>query len=428
MKNQAIEYKLHRRQLLEEDGEDEASYGVVGGRKRGGSRGGVVGERVVCGNEINDGKLEKKNSSMEEARSRKLGGSLKVPNVQELAEQQLAVVPPRYIREDIEKPVLSSSSILMPQVPVIDMEKLLEIGGDDTELERLHFACKEWGFFQLVNHRVSSLLMEKVKSEIRTFFHLPMEEKKKFEQQEGDLEGYGQAFVVSEEQKLDWADMLYMITLPINLRKPHLFPKLPVSLRDALDQYSAELKELAMKIICKMARALGMQDEDMNVLFKEEGAQMMRINYYPPCPQPDLVMGLCSHSDSVGLTILLQVNETEGLQINKGGAWIPVPCLPDAFVVNIGDILEIVTNGIYKSIEHRAVLNEDKERISIATFLSPKLDGDLGPAPSLLTPQNPAKFRRIGVEDFFKGFFSRKLVGKSYIDTMRIGNGDDESN
>ncbi|KAK4361273.1 hypothetical protein RND71_020225 [Anisodus tanguticus] len=167
---------------------------------------------------------------MEEAKSRKLGGSLKVPNVQELAKQQLAAVISRYIHDDIEKLVLSCSAILLPQVPVIDMERLLDNGDDDSELQRLHFACKEWGFFQLVNHRVNSSLVEKVKSEIRAFFDLPMEEKK-FEQQEGDLEGYGQAFVVSEEQKLDWADILYMITLPITLRKPHLFPRLPLSLR-----------------------------------------------------------------------------------------------------------------------------------------------------------------------------------------------------
>lgn len=357
---------------------------------------------------------------MAEAKSRKLGGSLKVPNVQELAKQQLAAVPPRYVRDDIENQSYNST-ILLPQVPVIDMKKLLEIGdNDDSELKMLHLACKEWGFFQLLNHGVSSSLVEKVKSEIQAFFDLPMEEKKKFEQQEGDTEGYGQAFVVSEEQKLDWADILYMITLPTNLRKPHLFPRLPLSLRDALEQYSVELKELAMKILYKMAKALGMQDEDMDVLFAEEGLQMMRINYYPPCPQPELVMGFCPHSDSVGLTILLHVNEIEGLQIKKDGAWIPVPHLPDAFVVNIGDSLEIVTNGNYKSIEHRAIVNEDKARISIATFLSPRLDGDIGPAPSLLTPQTPAQFRRIGVADYFKGFLSRELVGKSYIDTMRI--------
>ncbi|KAM3284797.1 hypothetical protein P3S67_023596 [Capsicum chacoense] len=362
---------------------------------------------------------------MEEAKSRKLGGSLKVPNVQELAKQTLAAVPPRYIRDDIENQSYNSS-MLLPQIPIIDMKKLLQIG-DDDELKKLHLACKERGFFQLVNHEVSLSLVEKVKSEIKAFFDLPMEEKKKFEQQEGDSEGYGQAFVVSEEQKLDWADILYMITLPTILRKPHLFPMLPIALRNALEQYSAELKKLAMKILYKMANALGMQDEDINILF-EEGLQMMRINYYPPCPQPELVMGLCPHSDSVGLTILLQVSEVEGLQIKKNGAWIPVTPLPDAFVVNIGDSLEIVTNGIYKSIEHRAVVNEDKERISIATFFSPKLDGDFGPAPSLLTPQCPAQFRRIGVADYFKGFLSRELVGKSHIDTIRIGNGDDGNN
>ncbi|PHT90137.1 Thebaine 6-O-demethylase [Capsicum annuum] len=366
---------------------------------------------------------------MEEARLRKLGGSLRVPNVQRLAMQQLAAVPPRYIRNDIENQSYNPS-ILLPQVPVIDMKELLEIGDgqDDAELERLHLACKEWGFFQVVNHGVSSSLIEKVKSEIKAFFDLPMEEKKKFEQQEGDLEGYGQAFVVSEEQKLDWADMLYMITLPTHLRKPHLFPNLPLSFRDVLEQYSAELNELAMKIMHKMAKALGMKAEDMNVLFEEDGTQMMRMNYYPPCPQPELVMGLSPHSDPVALTILLQVNEVEGLQIKNGGAWVPVSYLPDAFVVNVGDILEIVTNGIYKSIEHRAMVSKERERMSIATLLSPKLDGDLGPAPSLLTAQTPAQFRRIGVVDYFKGFFSRELVGKSYIDTIRIGNRDDASN
>ncbi|XP_015167926.1 thebaine 6-O-demethylase-like [Solanum tuberosum] len=140
---------------------------------------------------------------MEEARSRKLGGSLKVPNVQEMAKQQLAGVPPRYIRINDDENQLYNSSILLPHqlAPVIDMEIIKD--DDDTELNRFHLACKEWGFFQLVNHGVSSSLMEKVKSEIRAFFDLPMEEKKKFEQEDGDVEGYGQAFVVSEEQKLD---------------------------------------------------------------------------------------------------------------------------------------------------------------------------------------------------------------------------------
>ncbi|CAK9179613.1 unnamed protein product [Ilex paraguariensis] len=186
-----------------------------------------------------------------------------------------------------------------------------------------------------------------------------------------------------------------------------------------MEAYSIEVKNLAMNILTFIAKALKLEVGDTRVLF-EEGMQGMRINYYPPCPQPESVIGLTPHSDSGGLTILLQVSEIEGLQIKKDGIWIPVVPLPNAFTVNIGDILEIVTNGIYRSIEHRAVVNSKKERLSVAAFLSPKLDGDLGPAPSLINEQTPALFKRIGVADFFRGYYSRKLEGKSYLDIMRI--------
>ncbi|KAI3456078.1 hypothetical protein Pfo_012741 [Paulownia fortunei] len=333
----------------------------------------------------------------------KLGSSLKVPIVQELAKEKLATVPSRYVRLDHDHPIPSNLSSL-PEIPVIDMQKLLDTDLMDSELDKLHNACQEWGFFQLINHGVDSVVMETMKLEIQEFFNLPIEEKNKFCQGPGDLEGYGQAFVVSEEQKLDWADLFYIVTLPTYLRKPHLIPSFLlhsvlfnffVFSRDAIESYAAELKSLALKILYQMAKALQMKPEEITTLF-EEGMQSMRMNYYPPCPQPEHVTGLCPHSDAVGLTILLQVNEMEGLQIKKDGIWIPVSPLPDAFVINIGDILEIVTNGTYRSIEHRATVNSEKERLSIATFLSPKLDGELGPAPSLFTPETPAKFKRIG--------------------------------
>ncbi|KAI4357415.1 hypothetical protein L6164_001363 [Bauhinia variegata] len=72
-----------------------------------------------------------------------------------------------------------------------------------------------------------------------------------------------------------------------------------------------------------MAKALKMDDKGIKESL-EEGAQSMRLNYYPPCPQPELVIGLNPHSDGGGLTILLQVNEMKGLQIRKDGLWIPV--------------------------------------------------------------------------------------------------------
>ncbi|KAF5207508.1 Codeine o-demethylase, partial [Thalictrum thalictroides] len=82
----------------------------------------------------------------------------------------------------------------------------------------------------------------------------------------------------------------------------------------------------------------------------------------------------------------------------------------------------IVTNGIYRSIEHRATVNKQKERLSIATFYSPRFDREMGPAHSLVTEKSPALFRRVIMEDYLKGFFARKLVGKSYLDVMKIDN------
>ncbi|CAK9179612.1 unnamed protein product [Ilex paraguariensis] len=275
-----------------------------------------------------------------EPNSTRLGGSLQVASVQELSKEQLATVPPRYVRPDQDHPIISNTSSL-PQVPIVDMHSLLSGDSMELELEKLHNACKEWGFFQLINHGVSSSLVDKVKFEIQKLFNLPAEEKKQFAQKQGDLDGFGQAFVVSEDQKLDWGDMFYMYTLPTYLRKPHLFPNLPAAFREVIEAYSEELKTLALKILILMAKALQMEAADMRLLF-EEGMQAMRMNYYPPCPQPELVMGLTPHSDAVGLTILLQVNEIEGLQIKKDGIWIPIVPLPNAFVVNIGDILEVI--------------------------------------------------------------------------------------
>ena len=89
-----------------------------------------------------------------------------------------------------------------------------------------------------------------------------------------------------------------------------------------------------------MTKALKIRPNELLEFF-EEGGQAMRLNYYPPCPQPEQVIGLNPHSDAGALTILLQVNEMEGLQIRKDEMWIPIKPLSNAFVINIGDMLEV---------------------------------------------------------------------------------------
>nr|KYP36436.1 Protein SRG1 [Cajanus cajan] len=107
-----------------------------------------------------------------------------------------------------------------------------------------------------------------------------------------------------------------------------------------LEFYSQKMKNLAMDIIAHIAKASKIEETEIRELC-EDGLQSMRMNYYPPSPQPEKVIGLTNHSDASVITILLQINEVEGLQIKKDGMWVPVIPLPNAFVVNVGDILEV---------------------------------------------------------------------------------------
>ncbi|KAL7617189.1 protein SRG1 [Lactuca sativa] len=353
------------------------------------------------------------------------GRSLIVPSVQELAKKSITKIPPRYVRQDHnQKPLITSSDDTSNlSVPVIDLHTLFATdSGSSTyssELSKLHTAAKQWGFFQVINHGVSEPLLEDFKREVLNFFKLPMEEKQKLWQEEDNHEGFGQLFVVSEEQKLDWCDMFYITTLPHNLRQFQLFQKLPPVLREKLEAYSTEIKKLAMAILGQMAKALGIDGEEMSELF-DDGVQSMRMNYYPPCPEPESALGFTPHSDADALTILYQLTETEGLQVRKDGKWVSVKPLPNALVVNIGDIMEIITNGVYKSIEHRAIVHSNIERLSVATFYSSSMGTELGPARSLVAQQNIANFRRVPLEEYFKGFFARKLDGKSFLDYMKV--------
>ncbi|GMY37816.1 protein SRG1 [Fagus crenata] len=195
------------------------------------------------------------------------------------------------------------------------------------------------------------------------------------------------------------------------------------SCRNTIESYFSELQTLAMTLMGLMGKAFKMEIREMEELF-EDGMQSMRMTYYPPCPQPELVVGLTPHSDATGITILHQVNGVGGLQIKKDGVWIPVNFIPNAFVVNVGDTMEILSNGAYTSIEHRATVNSEKERISIAMFFNPKFEAKIGPLTSILSPQNPPLFKSIGMEEYVKDFFSRNINGKSHLEKMRIKSGD----
>ncbi|MBA0854182.1 hypothetical protein Goshw_027205 [Gossypium schwendimanii] len=103
------------------------------------------------------------------------------------------------------------------------------------------------------------------------------------------------------------------------------------------------------------------------------GSMRTNFNYYPKCPNLELTVGVSRHSDVSTLTILLQ-DEIGGLFVrgNDGDNWIDVPPIKGSLVINVGDALQIISNGKYRSVEHRVVANGSKNRISIPIFVNPR--------------------------------------------------------
>ncbi|KAL2336583.1 hypothetical protein Fmac_011029 [Flemingia macrophylla] len=306
---------------------------------------------------------------------------------------------------------------LSSEVPVIDLALLSN--GNKMELLKLDVACKEWGFFQIVNHGIQKELLQKMKDASSEFFKLPIEEKNKYAMASNDVQGYGQAYVVSEEQTLDWSDALCLIIYPTQYRKLQFWPKTPEGFKEIIVTYASEVKRVGKELISSLSVIMGMQKHVFLELHKES-LQALRLNYYPPCNTPEQVLGLSPHSDTSTITLLMQDDDVIGLEIRHQGGWVPVTPLSDALVVNVGDVFEIWSNGKYKSVEHRAVTNKNKRRISCAFFLCPQDDAEVEPLDHLIDAQNPKLYQKVRYEDYLRQSLKRKMEGKTHMEVARI--------
>ncbi|XP_074339879.1 protein LATERAL BRANCHING OXIDOREDUCTASE 1-like [Apium graveolens] len=344
-------------------------------------------------------------------------GSLEVPNVQEIVRDNSSSVPQIYVRDQCDMPKATEITHLSTDIPVIDLSLL----SDDNieELERLDQACRDWGFFQVINHGVPSEVLQNMKQNAEGFFNLSLEEKNKFSMPPDDIQGYGHAYVVSKEQKLDWSDALVLVTMPQEFRNLQYWPTTPVGFKDIIDTYSKGLATIGEQLLSSISLNMGLQ---RNTLLQEHKgiSQALRINYYPPCSKPDQVLGISPHSDTSSITILLQEDHLHGLQIHHNDDWIPVEPIPDALVINIGDVIEIWSNGKYKSIEHRAVTNECKARMSLAAFLFPNLDKEIEPFDSMVKSQDMIKnYKKVKYGDYLLNSMKRKLEGKTHTEMAK---------
>ncbi|KAK9270918.1 hypothetical protein L1049_026505 [Liquidambar formosana] len=278
-------------------------------------------------------------------------------------------------------------------------------------------ACCEWGFFMVINHGVSERLRDEMVKVCQSFFDLTEEEKREYAgKQLLDPVRWGTSFNVNVDKTLFWRDYLKVHVHP-HFHAPHL----PTEFGDISREYCKRSQEVASELLRGISESLGLEASYIHKTMEMElGHQLLVVNCYPPCPQPEVAMGMPPHSDHGLLTLLMQ-NEICGLQVLHHGNWVPVNPLPNAFLVNTGDHMEIVTNGKYRSVVHRAVLNNKATRISIATGHGPPLDATVSPAPELIDSQShPPAYRGIKYREYMELQQSKPLHGKTCLNHVRL--------
>ncbi|XP_051152544.1 jasmonate-induced oxygenase 4-like [Andrographis paniculata] len=299
-------------------------------------------------------------------------------------------------------------------IPVFDFAQLQF----DQNLHTLRRALTSWGCFQVVNHGIEVSLLEKLRNLSREFFHLPTNEKQKCARSSDGYEGYGSDPVLFENQSVDWNNRLYLLVLPQDDRKLKYWPENPKSFRDTLIEYTNRVRRVQDELLKAMAKSLGLQDDCFVKQFGERPTIYARFNYYRPCAWPDKVLGLKPHADGSGITVLLQDEDLEGLQVLKDDRWLQVQTLPHALLVNVGDQIEIMSNGIFKSPVHRAITNSDKERNTLVMFCSPDPTQEIEPVEELVSESQPRLFKK--VRGYDRIFFQHYQQGKRPLDAVRI--------
>ncbi|GAV73264.1 2OG-FeII_Oxy domain-containing protein/DIOX_N domain-containing protein [Cephalotus follicularis] len=312
-------------------------------------------------------------------------------------------LPESYVRQESERPRLSEVSTC-ENIPVIDL------GGEDRSqiIQQVGDACKNYGFFQVINHGVSLEAVAKMVAVGHEFFRLPVEEKLKvYSDDPTKTMRLSTSFNFNKEKVHNWRDFLRLHCYPLHKYVPE-WPSNPPSFKQIVSNYCREVRELGCRLEELISESLGLKKEEIkNALGEQE--QHMAVNYYPPCPEPELTYGLPAHTDPNLLTILFQDLGVEGLQVLKGDNWVAVHPHPNAFVINIGDQLQALSNGKYKSVWHRAIVNANQARMSVASFFCPSYHAVIRASKTLTDDGSGAIYRDFTYEEYYNKFWSRKL-------------------
>ncbi|KAK4284655.1 hypothetical protein QN277_001456 [Acacia crassicarpa] len=332
-------------------------------------------------------------------------------------------------------------------IPVIDLSPIHQHLQNDTTVsdpsaieavvKEVGRACKEWGFFQVINHGVPLNLKNGVEDVSRRFFSQSLEEKKKVARDQTSVPGYFDAEHTKNIR--DWKEGLDFLAkdptpIPISgdddddrtTQWTNRYPQNPPDLRGTVLEYIEEMEKLSFKLLELIALSLGLEPRRFHGYYLKDQCSFIRFNHYPACPWPDQALGVGPHKDPSALTILAAVDEVEGLEVRRKSdqQWIRVKPTPQAFIINIGDVVQVWSNDEYMGAEHRVVVNSEKERFSIPFFFSPAHNTMIEPTKELINEKNPAKYKPYNFGKFLvkrkDGNYQKQNVDNIQISHFRL--------
>uniref|UniRef100_A0A7N0VHN8 gibberellin 2beta-dioxygenase n=1 Tax=Kalanchoe fedtschenkoi TaxID=63787 RepID=A0A7N0VHN8_KALFE len=268
-------------------------------------------------------------------------------------------------------------------IPVIDM-------ASPSSHARLVEACEELGFFKVVNHGVSIDLMARLEACALQFFNMPQADKNRAGPPSPF--GYGSKRI-GPNGDVGWVEYLLFAAKSASIA--HKFNSIahedPDTFRRVLEEYVGEMRRVSCEVLERIALGLGLARDALSKLVEsEESDSCFRLNHYPPCQEMFQALsgrnlvGFGEHTDPQIISVL-RSNNTSGLQIAlKDGTWALVPPDQHSFFINVGDSLQVLTNGRFRSVKHRVMTDSRRSRVSMIYFGGPALTQKISPMDSLM--------------------------------------------
>jgi isopenicillin N synthase-like dioxygenase len=300
------------------------------------------------------------------------------------------------------------------EVPVIDVGPLVEGKNPMATINALSRAGRDVGFLYVRNHGVPRGLVTTLVEQAALFFGRPMDEKMRIvvnPRMRGYLPlGYksyeGEATAGKSHQEGFWIGHERPLSPESPLDGPNVWPENPPGLKPAMLSYFTAVERLSHVLMRGFALALDLKPDFFEPIFSAPMSRL-KLNHYPPqdAPERENEIGVVPHSDSGGFTILWQ-DHNGGLEIqSKSGEWVGAPPIPDTYVINLGNVMQIWTNGHFSSTPHRVINRGGKDRYSIPLFVNPNRDALIEP---LIGTRDP------GFEPFKFGDYQRKSYRRSF--------------